>query len=562
MKNNKGILTIEASLVLTFFIMFILFFLSFGRVYRAQNIVSHGVLQAADSISTESYIRENTPEDSVSDVLYVSQHIYGGDSVSEDALTSLKKVNFSKLAKDKFTAVVAEDTSKADAVLRSVGVKDGLSGIDFTKSKLKSSDDETIIYASYTVELQFPLFGVREFNMSKAAKVRNMGAETYLVEVSSADKTQGSTSGNVKVRQNGSTVITANPEWGFRFVKWQDGNTDNPRTISNISSDKSFVAYFERESYGVKVKCIPDGSGTAKGVGEYNLNDVATVTVSPKEGYLFSGWDNNGDGVADSGASNPTRQVRVENDVTLTAVFKLAPSIKIKNAPYSTETDWPGLIYSDWPGLIHLSLGYSGNSLDTSFRAGLINEYVSSFSLEVEAKGTAGAKVQYTSSDNNVATVNSQGVVTLKGAGEATITAFVVVEGVTYTSTAQVVSRRLMEHYYVKNENVWPYNSNGRYYLAGDWNGARGSNNKKFGVHYRLFLFDDVSKQTPVESGGTTEGKASIESTTGNNNRVMHGTNGSSKTGYVIHPGGADGDYVFFDVEEKPYALKSLTITK
>lgn len=556
MKNNKGILTIEASLVLTFFIMFILFFLSFGRVYRAQNIVSHGVLQAADSISTESYIRENTPEDSVSDVLYVSQHIYGGDSVSEDALTSLKKVNFSKLAKDKFTAVVAEDTSKADAVLRSVGVKDGLSGIDFTKSKLKSSDDETIIYASYTVELQFPLFGVREFNMSKAAKVRNMGAETYLVEVSSADKTQGSTSGNVKVRQNGSTVITANPEWGFRFVKWQDGNTDNPRTISNISSDKSFVAYFERESYGVKVKCIPDGSGTAKGVGEYNLNDVATVTVSPKEGYLFSGWDNNGDGVADSGASNPTRQVRVENDVTLTAVFKLAPSIEVK-----TEDNLKSYSQNGW---VEISSAYSSYQamVNTS------NSYSATHQLKANVKGANGAKVVWSSSNTSVATVNSSGVVTAVGSGTAIITASITVDGVTYSSKTEITTKMFLEHYMLR---IYDYRGDRYKYRRwlDSWNGSYSYNGKLYtsnlGCWYRAILIDNPGNRV-VESGKTTANVATNKTYTGSNNSVMHGTNDSGKTGYVIYVDGVmgwsagHGDYVFFPRSGNSYVIQNVTI--
>ncbi len=551
MKNNKGILTIEASIVLTFFTMFVLFFLSFGRVYQAQSIVSHAVLQAADSISTESYLRENTTEDLFHDVQFVSNHMYGGDMVSSDSLKSLKKINFAKLAKDKFTAVVAEDATESNIILQSVGVKDGLAGVDFSQSSLKTANDETIIFARYTVELQFPLFGVKEIDLTKAAKVKNLGALTYIVEVLSDNDEHGSTSGTVKVKQNQSTVISANPEWGYKFVKWHDGNNQNPRTISNISSDKKFIAYFEKENYGVKVNYIPNNAGTASGINRaFQLNEIATVTVAPKEGYLFVGWDDDGDGIADSDKKQNSRSIKVDGDMVLTAVFKLAPSIKITYSNYSHSTDWSSMV--------HIPMFYSGKKINNSRRAAEINNYVSTFNLGVVTKGTNGATVKYSSNNTSVATVNSKGDVTLTGAGEAQITATVTVEGVEYKTVATLNSRRLLEHYYVSNKSGFGQ----RYWLSGNWDGALGNNNKSFGAHYRLLLFGDLSNQTVIHPGETTSGKASIKSTTGNNNRVMHGTNKSNDVGYVIHPGGADGDYVFFPVPEKPYALLSLTVNQ
>ena len=45
----------------------------------------------------------------------------------------------------------------------------------------------------------------------------------------------------------GSAVkITATPETGFHFVQWEDGNTENPRTISDINDEtpKNYKAIF------------------------------------------------------------------------------------------------------------------------------------------------------------------------------------------------------------------------------------------------------------------------------------------------------------------------------
>ena len=41
LKKEKAALTVEASLTLTLFMFFVLFLLSFNRVYSAQNTVSH-----------------------------------------------------------------------------------------------------------------------------------------------------------------------------------------------------------------------------------------------------------------------------------------------------------------------------------------------------------------------------------------------------------------------------------------------------------------------------------------------------------------------------------------
>ena len=56
-KRQQGILTVEASIVLTLLILLVLFLFSFGRVYRAQSLVSHATLQAADAVALESYLR-------------------------------------------------------------------------------------------------------------------------------------------------------------------------------------------------------------------------------------------------------------------------------------------------------------------------------------------------------------------------------------------------------------------------------------------------------------------------------------------------------------------------
>ena len=44
---------------------------------------------------------------------------------------------------------------------------------------------------------------------------------------------------------DGSAIISASPLWGYRFVQWDDGNTDNPRTVVVTNDSITYTALFE-----------------------------------------------------------------------------------------------------------------------------------------------------------------------------------------------------------------------------------------------------------------------------------------------------------------------------
>ena len=75
------------------------------------------------------------------------------------------------------------------------------------------------------------------WNMFFSGRISENG---YNVEVSVNDETFGS----VAVESDCSTgTLTATANEGYRFVIWNDGNTDNPRTVA-LTSDTSFTAIF------------------------------------------------------------------------------------------------------------------------------------------------------------------------------------------------------------------------------------------------------------------------------------------------------------------------------
>ena len=152
-KREQGILTVEASIVLTLMTLFVLFLFSFIRVYRAENMVGHATLQAADGMALESYLRENALDDKAVDVVYLANRLTGASTLSADNFESFRSANVPTIAKEKFIAAVANSETNADTILTNFGVKDGLSGIDFSTSTVDLDHDDVIVNVSYTLKM-------------------------------------------------------------------------------------------------------------------------------------------------------------------------------------------------------------------------------------------------------------------------------------------------------------------------------------------------------------------------------------------------------------------------
>ncbi len=66
----------------------------------------------------------------------------------------------------------------------------------------------------------------------------------YTITVTSNDETMGTVSGGGSFSAGANTTITATAKNNYRFSRWQDNNTDNPRTIT-VNGNASYTAYFE-----------------------------------------------------------------------------------------------------------------------------------------------------------------------------------------------------------------------------------------------------------------------------------------------------------------------------
>lgn len=325
-KRESGILTVEASITLTFFTLFVLFLFSFIGVYQAENMVSHATLQAADSLALECALRNNTDSENTEDVLFSVKKLTGSDSVDTSSLEPLGEDNLAEVLKTKFIAAVGSDESAADAVLQRYGVKNGLSGVSFDSSTVDVGSSDIIVRVNYTVKLKVSFLGADEIALTKTAKAKSFGRILFKITASSQNPAWGSTSGGGRYETGEKTEIIATPNYGYKFVKWSDGSTEPKRKLT-VNGSQNYVAVFEKDGYGINIDCnIPDALQSSTGQGNYQYNDVANISCTLNEGYRFLYWkvlkhtDNVGG--AESKVYEEVVNQRVDQTYTYTAVVE------------------------------------------------------------------------------------------------------------------------------------------------------------------------------------------------------------------------------------------------
>ena len=123
----------------------------------------------------------------------------------------------------------------------------------------------------------------------------------------------GKVTGAGVYNENEEATLTAIANSGYRFVKWSDEVTDNPRTIV-VTQDSTFTAIFKANSFAISTMVNDDAMGSVTEGGEYTHGTEITLTATPNYGYRFTQW-------SDGNTDNP-RTVVVTQDSTFTAIFE------------------------------------------------------------------------------------------------------------------------------------------------------------------------------------------------------------------------------------------------
>ena len=120
----------------------------------------------------------------------------------------------------------------------------------------------------------------------------------------------GTVEGTGTYDYNTKVYLTAVPDKGYHFVKWNNGKTYNPYYIY-VRSDAHYTAEFAPNQYTITTYAQ---NGNVSGGGTYDYGTTATLTATADEHYYFTQW-------SDGNTDNP-RTISVEGDATYTAEFK------------------------------------------------------------------------------------------------------------------------------------------------------------------------------------------------------------------------------------------------
>ncbi|MBR3724305.1 MAG: leucine-rich repeat domain-containing protein [Bacteroidales bacterium] len=102
---------------------------------------------------------------------------------------------------------------------------------------------------SRSIPLRVPIASVSSY---QSASVWNeftncIGIGGYIITATSANPTMGTVSGGGRYATGATATLTATPNMGYHFVQWQDGNTQNPRTIT-VTGDATYTATFAADA--------------------------------------------------------------------------------------------------------------------------------------------------------------------------------------------------------------------------------------------------------------------------------------------------------------------------
>ena len=145
------------------------------------------------------------------------------------------------------------------------------------------------------------------------------GTPQYTINVKANDPALGTVTGSGTYPQGTTIEISATPNINANFTGWDDGNTDNPRSIT-VTQDLEIIALFEKiDTYAITVRAENPLLGTTYGSGTYLLNQVINIGATPNAGFYFSGWQ-------DGNMSNP-RTIIVTGNAEYIASFAQNPIV-------------------------------------------------------------------------------------------------------------------------------------------------------------------------------------------------------------------------------------------
>lgn len=146
------------------------------------------------------------------------------------------------------------------------------------------------------------------------------GGESCMISTNASPGEGGTISGGGTYMAGETCTVSASSNSGYYFSSWKENGT----TVSTeseysfaVMTDRTLTACFERVTYIVDVRPMPDTAGMVTGAGTYFENENCTVSATPYEGFSFENWTEDGTVVS----TDSEYSFAVTSDRSLTANF-------------------------------------------------------------------------------------------------------------------------------------------------------------------------------------------------------------------------------------------------
>ncbi|MBR1641115.1 MAG: InlB B-repeat-containing protein [Butyrivibrio sp.] len=144
----------------------------------------------------------------------------------------------------------------------------------------------------------------------------------HIVSVKADPSEGGAVAGGGAVRSGGSCSVLASPNNNYIFKGWyEDGNVisnSGQFNVTNITSDRTLTARFERKSCYVKTSVNDTNGGSVTESGSVAYGGKYTITAKPNSGYSFAGFVENNKTIS---SASSIELNNITSDRNITAVF-------------------------------------------------------------------------------------------------------------------------------------------------------------------------------------------------------------------------------------------------
>lgn len=137
-------------------------------------------------------------------------------------------------------------------------------------------------------------------------------------------------SGNVSQDEGSTVALEVAANAGYRFVEWQDGETQNPRTVTIVAGETTYTAKFEAiPTYDVNITIEPNEAfGVVSGAGNYSEGEEVVLLATPNQFYRFVGWKESGATIG----TDAELRFNIDREYNLVAVFEEIPTYTVSAA--------------------------------------------------------------------------------------------------------------------------------------------------------------------------------------------------------------------------------------